>query len=43
MKSERFNAVSRKRLRMRMRTPEKLGQKCYGGNYWDHIIGKNTY
>ena len=27
----------------RMRTPKKLGQKWYGVNYWDPIIGKNTY
>ena len=30
----------------RTRTPDKLelGQKCYGGgNYWDPIIGENTY
>ena len=24
----------------RMRTPEKLGQKCYGENYWDPFTGK---
>ena len=29
----------------RMRTPDKLEleQKCCGGNYWDSIIGENTY
>ena len=28
---------------VKMRTPQKLGQKYYGGNYWDPIIGKNAY
>ena len=26
-----------------LRILEKIGQKCYGGNYWDSIIEKNTY
>ena len=26
-----------------MKTPGKLWQKYYGGDYWDPIIGKNTY
>ena len=47
MASESFNPVTWKRLEVYWGVPRKLwecfGGKCYGGNYWDPIIGKNAY